>query len=117
MMQQQPENRRAHPRFETSLSVEVYTGGDVIAAVVKNLSQGGLGIAVQQPLPAQAQVGLSMFLTEEGIEDERTDPLNVRGQIIWCTAEGHGFLCGVRFFPLQPKELERIELFLRRLHG
>jgi hypothetical protein len=111
-------NRRVHPRFDTSLSVEIYTDKDVIPAQAINLSQGGLGIALDVPLPAQMQVGLSMFLLEEGIEDERTAPLNVRGQICWCTeAEGNTFNAGIRFAPLQPAETQRIELFLRRLHG
>jgi len=110
-------NRRAHPRFETSLSVEIYLADDVVHGVAKNLSLGGLGVGVDRTLPAQQQVGLSMFLTEEGIEDELTDPLNVRGEIIWCTEDQGAFLAGLRFFSLQPKEQERLQHFLRRLTG
>jgi c-di-GMP-binding flagellar brake protein YcgR len=110
-----PPNRRAHQRYETSLSVEIYTAEDVVHGVAKNLSLGGLGVGLDRTLPAQQQVGLSMFLTEEGIEDELTDPLNVRGEIIWCTEDKGQFLAGLRFSPLQPKEQERIQHFLRRL--
>ncbi len=111
------QNRRAHPRYNTSLSVEIYTGDDVVHGVAKNLSLGGLGVRVDREFPVQTQVGVSMFLTEEGIEDELTEPLNVRGEIIWCTADKNTFLAGLRFFPLQPAEQERVQHFLRRLTG
>ncbi len=112
------ENRRTHPRFHTALSVEVFTGKDVIPAQAQNLSLGGVGIAVDSPLQEQAQVGLSMFLVEDGIEDERTDALNVRGQVIWCTpSDTAGFLAGIRFAPLQAAELQKIQHFLVRLVG
>jgi len=113
-----PENRRAHPRFATSLSVEIYTGEDAVPGIAKNLSLGGVGIATPSPLPAQAQIGISMFLVEDGIEDERTPPVNLRGQVCWCTpADTGGFIAGIRFGQLQPDEAQRIQLFLARLTG
>jgi hypothetical protein len=112
------QNRRAHPRFDTSLSLEIYTGNDVIPAEAKNLSQGGVGIFLATPLPVKAPVGLSMFLVEEGIEDERTAPLNLQGEVMWCTTgEQGGFLAGVRFVTLQPQDLQRLQHFLQRLYN
>jgi hypothetical protein len=113
------DNRRIHQRFDTSLSVEIYTGRGVIPAHANNLSQGGLGITLDVPLPVQAQVGLSMFLVEEGIEDERTAPLNVVGQVCWCNQEPSSgrFQAGIRFAQIQAAEVERLGLFLARLRG
>jgi hypothetical protein len=112
------ENRRVHQRFNTALSVEIFTGSDVIPAQANNLSVGGLGIILEVPLTVQTQLGFSMFLVEEGIEDERTSPLNVQGLVCWCTqGEAGTYQAGIRFAPLGEEEQARVQLFLRRLHG
>lgn len=112
------ENRRAHPRYQVSLSLEVYTGTDVLYANAQNLSVGGLGLAAGAPIPEQAQVGISMFLVEDGIEDETTAPLNLKGQVIWCTpSDAGGFIAGVRFETLSPPQQQAITHYLSRLNG
>ena len=110
--------RRAHPRYATSLSVDVYTADDVLPAIAKNLSLGGIGISLQTAVQPQIQVGLSLFLVEDGIEDERTAPINVRGLLCWCTPDPKGgFLAGLQFSDLQPADAQRIQEFLHRLSG
>jgi len=110
------QNRREHPRYEISLSVEVFSEGDALPAVARNLSLGGVGIALAQPLAKGAQVGLSMFLLEDGIEDERSAPINLRADVCWCAAEApRGYTVGLRFLEPTPAEVERIQSFLRRL--
>ena len=77
-----------------------------------------LGIALKTPVAPQTQVGLSLFLVEDGIEDERTAPVNLRGMICWCTPDPNGgFLAGLQFSGLQPADGQRIQEFLRRLSG
>jgi hypothetical protein len=109
------ENRRQHPRFAISLSVEIFTGADAVPAIAKNLSQGGLGVSLGSQLPKGQQVGLSLFLCEDGIEDERSAPANMRGEICWCTPEPGGFAAGIRFLELKPEHLGQIQAFLDRL--
>jgi hypothetical protein len=112
------QNRRVHPRYAISLSVEIYTGTDALPARAKNLSQGGVGVALDAPVPVGTKVGLSMFLVEDGIEDERTAPLNLQGEVVWCTAEqGSEYLAGVQFAQPGPDAIQRIQVFLRRLQG
>jgi hypothetical protein len=112
------DNRRAHRRYATSLSVEVYTGQDIILAVANNLSLGGIGIASTSAVPENAVVGLSMFLVEDGIEDEQTEPLNLRAQVIWCApSDRGGFQAGLKFEGLQPPHQQAISTFLRRLNA
>ncbi len=110
-----PSNRRQHPRFAISLSVEIYTAEDAIPAIAKNLSQGGLGVSLGTSLPKGQQVGLSLFLCEDGIEDERSAPANMRGEICWCTAEAGGFAAGIRFLEPKPEHLAQLQAFLQRL--
>jgi hypothetical protein len=113
------QTRRAHPRYATSLSVDVFTADDEVPAIAKNLSLGGLGIALKSPVTPQTEVGLSLFLVEDGIEDERTAPVNLRGTICWCTPDpkSGGYLAGLQFSGLQPADGQRIQEFLRRLSG
>jgi c-di-GMP-binding flagellar brake protein YcgR len=113
------QRQRAHPRYATSLSVDVYAGDDVLPALATNLSLGGLGMSLKSEMAANTHVGLSLFLVEDGIEDERTAPLNLRGRVVWCTASprGGGYMAGVQFEGLQPAEGQRIQEFLRRLTG
>jgi len=111
-------NRRAHARFQVSLSIEVFTGNEAVYATAKNLSVGGLGIAAKVPLPEQGMVGISMFLVEDGIEDERTEPLNLKGQVVWCTpSDSGGYLAGLRFTALTPAHTRVIDHFLKRLNA
>ena len=112
------DNRRTFPRYQVSLSLEIYTGDDVVYANAQNLSVGGLGVAARTTLPEQGQIGISMFLVEDGIEDETTAPLNLKGQIVWCTpSDAGGFLAGVRFEALSALQHQAIEHYLSRLNG
>lgn len=113
-----PDNRRAHPRYATSLSLEIYTGEDVILAVAQNLSVGGVGVAALEPLPESGPVGLSMFLVEEGIEDGCSEPIHTRGEVMWCApSDAGGFVAGIRFVDSPEHHSAAINAYLKRLHG
>jgi c-di-GMP-binding flagellar brake protein YcgR len=110
------ENRREHERFTTSLSVEIIAGGDQVLAVSMNLSQGGVGVAMDRPLPAGTGVQLNLFLVEEGIEDERELPLALQGNVVWCKPRTEqDYIAGIRFLALSPAAQRRLQHFLGRL--
>lgn len=113
------ENTRQHPRHDISVSVEVFHQDQLLLADGNNLSQGGIGITLDVPLPEKVIIGLSMFLTEDDIEEEKTEPLNVHAQIIWCTEQQpSGFVAGLRFVDLDAAQSQKLKLFLWRLtHG
>ena len=109
-------NRRAFPRVDLALAAEVNTGREVLAAQAKNLSQGGVGLATAAPLPEGAPIGISLFILEDGIEDERTATLDVHGQVIWIAQTDTGsYEAGIRFAPLPPNQTRLLEHFLSRL--
>ncbi|MBW2733222.1 MAG: PilZ domain-containing protein [Deltaproteobacteria bacterium] len=110
------DNRRVFPRFDISLAAEVNTGQDLFAAEAKNLSQGGVGLALASPLPEQALLGISLFIVEDGIEDETGTTLDVQGQVIWVAESDAGsFEVGVRFAPLPPNQIRLLDQLLARL--
>jgi c-di-GMP-binding flagellar brake protein YcgR len=112
------DNRRIHQRFVTSLSVEVYTGEDLVLATANNLSVGGLGLICPRQLPEKATVGVSMFLVEDGVEDASSEPINLRGEVIWCAQGDKGeYQAGLRFHDVEPQHQQAIQHFLGRLTG
>ena len=111
------DNRRRDERYPVSLSVELHTMGSVQEATVQNMSISGMGFYLDKPLHADSEVTLNLFLVEDGIEDETTPPLFLGGHVMWCEAAdgGRGFLAGVRFSPLGPKNRGTLEGFFARV--
>jgi c-di-GMP-binding flagellar brake protein YcgR len=111
-----PRNRRVHLRFDISLSVEIDHAGNVHMAQARNLSIGGLGIALDTGLPDGADLAMKLLLLEEGIEDEKTAPLELSGKVVWCKADpACGYQAGVRFAPIDPSLQKKLTHFLDRL--
>lgn len=111
-------NRRSARRINYSVSLEVFTDDDVIPASAMNLSSGGVGINMERPLEANAVVGMSLFLVEEGIEDETSPTLHVRGKVMWCREKaGSGYAAGIRLRSLNPGQLQRLQHLLERMGG
>lgn len=112
-------NRRSTLRFSHSLSLEIFTGQDVIAAMAMNLSSGGVGVNMNRPLTKGDTVGMSLFLVEEGIEDETSPTLNIKGTVVWSKERegGAGFSAGIRFLTLTLDDKHKLQHFLDQLSG
>ncbi|PIE65887.1 MAG: hypothetical protein CSA24_01730 [Deltaproteobacteria bacterium] len=111
-----PDNRRSHPRYDISLAAEINTGRRLHAAQAKNLSRGGVGLTVAEPLAENALLGISLFILEDGIEDATSATLDVQGQVIWVAQTDAGaFEVGVRFAPLPPNQLRLLDHLIERL--
>ena len=113
------DNRRRDERYPVTLSVELHTNGEVVPATVQNMSLSGLGFYLGQAVQPQAKVTLSLFLVEDGIEDETTPPLFLGGHVMWCEGAdgGRGYLAGVQFTPLGPNNRATLENFFTRITG
>lgn len=109
-------NRREHRRFETTLSVEIHDSEHPQLGVAMNLSTGGVGVSLDHPLEQGSTVNVSLFLVEEGIEDEKTQPLALKAKVVWCHPyEGEGHRAGLRLLGLTPPAQTRLKHFLGRL--
>jgi c-di-GMP-binding flagellar brake protein YcgR len=110
------DNRRSDPRYDIALAAEINTGSELHSAQAKNLSRGGVGLALAQGLPDNALIGISLFILEDGIEDATSATLDVQGQVIWVAqTDGGSFEVGVRFAPLPPNQVRLLDHFLGRL--
>ncbi len=85
-------------RWESSLSAEIYTKTDVVAASAENLSEGGVCLQVDSSLLEDELVGVSMFPVHDGIEDPDAKVLNLPAKVVWCDQDdGPNVMAGMRF--------------------
>lgn len=109
------EQRRA-TRYDVKAAAEIYTSNDVFSAFTQNLSTSGVCINTNSALQEGSAVGISLFLTDDGIEDPDVEPLNVRGMIVWCTErEDSGFAAGIRFDNMSADKSRSLEQYLEAI--
>jgi hypothetical protein len=112
-----PELRRAI-RYEVGVSAEIYTTDAVLPASTRNLSDSGVCVDIARALPEDADIGVSLFLVADGIEDPDAEPVNLRAKVIWCSErDDTGFSAGMRFEGIGDAETGAISSFLARLGG
>jgi len=105
--------RRAYHRYEVDVAADLRVGAEVFAARTRDLSEGGVGLITELPLPDGADIWVSLFLTIDEIEDESTEPLPVPGKIQWATEIEPGVHhLGVKFGEIDPAEREVLRSFL-----
>lgn len=111
-------NRRADQRYTVSLSVELHSIGGTLPAQVINMSLGGMGIRLKTAPSTGAQVALSLFITEDGIEDETTPPLSLSGKVAWVEPlDSGGHQAGIRFASMGPLQMRTLRGFLERINA
>lgn len=111
------EQRRA-TRFSVELSAEIYTQHGVVPANTRNLSNNGVCLDTKNQLEEGGVVGVSLFLTSDGIEDPDREPLNVKARVIWCTEnDGEGYSAGARFDSLTKEQESLLSQYLEALGG
>lgn len=70
------EERRRHQRYQVSLSVDYSEGDHFLFAYIENISEMGIFIRTDDPLPVGTQ--LTVRFTPEGSE-----PLELEGEVAW----------------------------------
>lgn len=102
--------RREHERFAVEVAAEVSSGLGVSGAVTRDLSRGGVCFIVPAPLERGApfQIAISLVLSE----NVYSEPLVLKGQVIWCTETPEGFQIGASFLALTREAREYLQMFL-----
>ena len=90
--------RRQHARFDVKLSAELSIGEEVFTPTTRDISEGGVGPDLDRSLPEGGELGVTLFLVVDDVEDERTEPMKVRGFVAWCAECDEGqWSAGIRF--------------------
>jgi len=105
---------RQHKRYPVDLRVDYTTRDAFVANRVSNLSQGGLFIATETPLPVQSELDLVLTLQDDA------ERIRARGRVIWNydIRKGTSRLIagmGIRFVDLSPDDRRRLVDFIATL--
>lgn len=104
--------RREHERYETSVAVDYASGETFLFAYLKNISEMGIFIRSNSPLPIGTRLRLRFHVDDEG------EPLVLAGEVTWINEfkEGGDNLnpgMGVRFIELTPERREQVVALVR----
>lgn len=109
------ENRKHH-RYAVELAAEVEIRGEVVVAATNNVSAGGVGLVVDREVKEGSQLAVTLFLTQDGIEDPDEEPFEAKAIVAWSAVQDAGtWIAGVRFEKVSPAQAAQLDRFLGKL--
>lgn len=109
-------NRRQSKRYAAAVAAEVDVNGDVFPAETRDVSTGGVSVVLDADLQEGQQYGLTLILTQDGIEDPNEEPFETQAQVMWTAPnDAGGCLAGLRFSAPAPAAAARLNRFLAAL--
>jgi c-di-GMP-binding flagellar brake protein YcgR len=107
---------RKFPRFPVELAAEVSMRGETVVASTQNVSLGGVGLVVDREVKEGAEIAVTLFLTQDGIEDPDETAFEAKAIVAWTTVQDAGtWIAGVRFDKVSPLQKKQLERFLSKL--
>jgi DNA-binding response OmpR family regulator len=97
--------QRRYTRQPVKIMVKVATGQAELKAVSTNISEGGIALAMQEPLPRNGLSRLHFTLPET------TLALDLEAETAWSDVKGHS---GLRFLNVPPASQAHLEKWLRQ---
>lgn len=109
------ENRK-HRRFPVELAAEVSIRGETVVASTQNVSVGGVGLVVDREVKEGAELSVTLFLTQDGIEDPDEQPFEAKAVVQWAAVQDAGtWVTGVKFQTVTPTQKALLERFLSKV--
>lgn len=99
-------DRREHERYDARLEVDYRSGENFLFSYIQNISEMGIFIRSDEPLPVGTEIDLRFKPDDE-------DPVELRGQVVWVNPVRLGGDninpgMGVRFLDLTSEARERV---------
>ncbi|MFW5920746.1 MAG: PilZ domain-containing protein [Polyangiales bacterium] len=92
------QEQRKHRRFGVEVAAEVTIDGDVLIASTQNLSSGGAALVLEREVSDGASLEVTLFLTQDGIEDPEEEPFEATAQVMWgAPRDDDYYAVGVQF--------------------
>lgn len=106
-------DRRLHERYATEIQVDYRSGENFLFSYIQNISEMGIFIRSNEPLPVGSDLDLRFHPDGE-------EPLEIRGQVVWVNpvrpiGENINPGMGVRFENLTPELRERVVELVRTI--
>lgn len=110
------QEQRQHQRFDVEVAGEVVVDGDLVGASTQNLSAGGVALLLDRELPDGLELTLTLFLTQDGIEDPDQEPFEGPATVRWVADREDGlFLIGLQFGAVDGPAKKRLDHFLKTI--
>jgi hypothetical protein len=111
------EERRQHPRFPVRLALDFWQTLDLVqAALVTDMSEGGLGIRSTHEIQIGAEVGIRVYLSRGEFS---FDSIEGTGRIIWRTAhreqDWKGYRYGLYILKMASGSRDRLMKYIQML--
>jgi hypothetical protein len=108
-------SRRLHPRFNVDIQVAVSSDSQSVAARTRDISRSGLCLVSTRELPREKEIDLELVLKfgEGGL----SEPLHLRGKVVWCTAIFGHYQIGVMFLGADRERSRNLDMFIGFLDG
>lgn len=104
---------REHPRYAHEAAVTFSAADQAFSGRTANLSRGGLCATLTEAIAVGLQVEVDIQLVFA--DDRQSEPLRLRGLVVWCTAVNDGNQVGVRFQSIEREQADDLTMFLRYL--
>jgi c-di-GMP-binding flagellar brake protein YcgR len=107
------DNRRKYNRFAVAVAAELEIGGNTLEAETRDVSEGGVAVLLDEPLADGANLGITLILTQDGIEDPDEPPFVGKASVMWSAPTDDGqVLHGLRFAQLTDAARNQLQRFL-----
>jgi hypothetical protein len=108
-------SRRQHPRFQVDIQVSVSSDSQVLSARTRDISRSGLCLVGTVALPKEKEIAIELVLTfgNGGL----SEPLHIRGKVVWCTHLFGHFQIGVMFIKVDEEQGRNLDMFIGFLDG
>jgi c-di-GMP-binding flagellar brake protein YcgR len=105
--------QRQHTRYPVEVGAEVHVDGHMRAASTKDLSSGGAALILDRPLEENSRIALTLFLTQDGIEDPDEEPFEAEAVVVWSAErDDEHHIAGVRFDGVAAAQQQQLGRFL-----
>jgi c-di-GMP-binding flagellar brake protein YcgR len=105
--------QRQFPRYPVEVAAEIHVGKEVAVAATRDISSGGVSLIIDHPLGEGQKINLTLFLTQDGIEDPDEDPFEAQATVMWSAErDGGSFTAGIRFDKVTPAQNAHLGRFL-----
>jgi len=109
-------NRRAHVRYEASVSAEIELRGETLEGETRDISEGGASVLFSVALPDDSKVMLILILRQDGIEDPDHEPFSAQASVTWSAPQDDGrSMIGFRFASVNAGQKKQLNQFLAAL--
>lgn len=109
------QDARKHPRFQADVRVSVAVGDRRLPARTRDISRSGLCLISSEEIPRQTDLAIELVLAFA--TGGMSEPLRLRGRMVWCTAMFGSFQVGVMFIDINHERARYLEMFMGLLDG